>query len=161
MSIRRYLCCTVLMFIASASVSAETTSPWGPASVTDIVYKEQRVVFDVVDDDIKVLQNVLDRVSLLNNYNAGNPFVSSIVVVLHGQAIPVFAAKNYAQHKDLMTRAQSLSLSEIVHFKMCKAAAQHYFGMQPADFHGFIEMVPMADAEIVRLQQDEGHAYLR
>jgi hypothetical protein len=27
--------------------------------------------------------------------------------------------------------------------------------------HGFVRVVPMADAEIVRLQQEEGYAYMR
>lgn len=31
---------------------------------------------------------------------------------------------------------------------------------RPSDVHGFVQMVPMADAEIVRLQK-EGYAYMR
>jgi hypothetical protein len=43
---------------------------------------------------------------------------------------------------------------------MCRAAAQLQ-GFKPADIHGFVRMVPMADAEIVRLQQEEDFAYMR
>ncbi len=34
-------------------------------------------------------------------------------------------------------------------------------GYQPQDIHGFVEMVPMGDAEIIRLQYVEGHAYMQ
>lgn len=43
---------------------------------------------------------------------------------------------------------------------MCKAAAQLQ-GLKPEDIHGFVKMVSMADAEIVRLQQEEGFAYMK
>jgi intracellular sulfur oxidation DsrE/DsrF family protein len=59
-----------------------------------------------------------------------------------------------------MRRAQSLSVGGVIEYRMCKAAARLQ-GFQPADIHGFVRMVPMADAEIVRLQQEEGFAYLR
>lgn len=41
-----------------------------------------------------------------------------------------------------------------------KGAAAAMCGDRPADIHGFVEMVPMADAEIVRLRND-GYAYMR
>jgi hypothetical protein len=43
---------------------------------------------------------------------------------------------------------------------MCKVAAKGH-GFVPEDINGFVKMVPMADAEIVRLQQEEGYAYMR
>jgi intracellular sulfur oxidation DsrE/DsrF family protein len=43
---------------------------------------------------------------------------------------------------------------------MCKVAARGH-GFEPEDIHGFVELVPMADAEIIRLQQEEGHVYMR
>ena len=71
-----------------------------------------------------------------------------------------FARKNYAEYKELMHRAQSLVLGEVLKIKMCEIAARSK-GFQAEDIHGFVEMVPMGDAEIVRLQNDEGHAYMR
>ena len=82
------------------------------------------------------------------------------MVVLHGNEIPFFAIKNYAEYKDLMNRAQSLSLSGNIRFRMCKVAAQGH-GFKPEDIHGFVEMVPMADAEIIRLQREEHYAYMQ
>jgi intracellular sulfur oxidation DsrE/DsrF family protein len=42
---------------------------------------------------------------------------------------------------------------------MCRIAARSH-GLEPGDVHGFVSMVPMGDAEIVRLQQ-QGFAYMR
>lgn len=42
----------------------------------------------------------------------------------------------------------------------CLAATAKGHGFEPADIHGFVTMVPMADAEIIRLQQ-AGYAYMR
>jgi hypothetical protein len=114
----------------------------------------------VAVSSVSALSNVLDRASFLNNIYHANPFDSSIVIVLHGNEIPFFAIKNYAKYKELMTRAQSLTNSGNIRFRMCKVAAQGH-GFKPEDIHGFVEMVPMADAEIIRLQQEEHHAYMR
>jgi hypothetical protein len=103
---------------------------------------------------------VLDRISYLNTIYEADPFDSSIVVVLHGDEIPFFAIKNYARYKDIMARAESLTKNGNIQFRMCKVAAQGH-GFKPEDIHGFVEMVPMADAEIIRLQQEEGHVYMR
>jgi hypothetical protein len=31
----------------------------------------------------------------------------------------------------------------------------------PNDIHGFLKVVPMADAELTKLQQQDGYAYMR
>ena len=59
-----------------------------------------------------------------------------------------------------MRRAQSLTLAGPIVFRMCAVAARMH-GYQPEDIHGFVELVPMADAEIVRLQTEEGYAYMK
>jgi len=50
-----------------------------------------------------------------------------------------------------MKRAQSLIESEVITIRMCKIAAQSQ-GYSPEDIHGFIEMVPMGDSALIRLQ---------
>jgi intracellular sulfur oxidation DsrE/DsrF family protein len=112
---------------------------------------------DAVEDG---LENVLDRVSYLNNIYHGNPFEAAIVVVLHGDEIPMFAIENYGKYKDLMVRAQSLTVGGTIEFRMCTVAARNH-GLEPEDIHGFVKVVPMADAEIIRLQRDEGYAYMQ
>jgi intracellular sulfur oxidation DsrE/DsrF family protein len=149
-----------LLLPASLSLAAEDNVPWGQSKLDEVAYKPQKVVYDVAISSVSNLTSVLDRISYLNNVYEADPFESSIVVVLHGSEIPFFAIKNYAQYKDLMDRAESLTNNGNIRFRMCKQAAQGH-GFKPEDIHGFVEMVPMADAEIIRLQQEEHHAYMR
>jgi intracellular sulfur oxidation DsrE/DsrF family protein len=79
---------------------------------------------------------------------------------LHGPEINFFARKNYQQYKELVHRAQSLVAGETLKIKMCKLAAEGQ-GYKPNDIHGFIKIVPMGDAEIIRLQNEENHAYMQ
>ena len=80
--------------------------------------------------------------------------------MLHGAAIPLFADAYFEKYRELVKRAQSLSVGNVVDFRLCQASAKLQ-GYLPAHIHGFIKMVPMADAENIRLQQEEGFAYMR
>lgn len=154
------ICLLILLCISNTPVSAEITSPWGGASVTATEYKPQKVVYDVHVKTVEAVESVLDRASYLSSITGADPFDQSIVLVLHGPELSFFAIENYAKYKTLMHRAQSLVESEALSIKMCKIAAQSQ-GHSPADIHGFIEIVPMGDAEIIRLQYEEGHAYMQ
>ena len=101
-----------------------------------------------------------DRVSYLNNLYHADPFGTSIVLVLHGDEIPFFAISNFDKYKDLVTRAQSLTVGGTIDIRMCEVAARGH-GLTPANIHGFVKLVPMADAELVRLQQEEGYVYMQ
>jgi intracellular sulfur oxidation DsrE/DsrF family protein len=145
----------------TASPGADSANaPWGGASVTDTEYKPQKVVYDVHVQTAEAVASVLDRASYLSTITGADPFDQSIVLVLHGRELSFFAIKNYQKHKELMQRAQSLVESEALSIRMCKIAAQSQ-GYSPEDIHGFIEMVPMGDAEIIRLQYEEAHAYMQ
>ena len=139
---------------------AEQNAPWGKSSAESLNYKPQKVVYDVAASSIETFSHVLDRVSYLNNVYRADPFDASLVMVLHGDEIPFFAISNLEKYRDLMQRAQSLTVAGPVEFRMCQVAAKGH-GLEPEDIHGFIKVVPMADAEIVRLQQEEGHVYMR
>ena len=139
---------------------AEESAPWGRASLEPIKYKPQKVVYDVAASGIDMFEHVLDRVSYLNNIYRADPFDASLVMVLHGDEIPFFAVSNLEKYRDLMQRAQSLTIAGPVEFRMCQVAASGH-GLEPEDIHGFVKLVPMADAEIVRLQQEEAYVYMR
>jgi intracellular sulfur oxidation DsrE/DsrF family protein len=139
---------------------ADSKAPWGGASVTETQYKPQKVVYDVHVKTVAAVESVLDRASYLSTITGADPFDQSIVLVLHGTELSFFAKKNYPEHKELMHRAHSLVESEVITIKMCKIAAQSQ-GYEPEDIHGFVEMVPMGDAEIIRLQYEENHAYMQ
>jgi intracellular sulfur oxidation DsrE/DsrF family protein len=138
---------------------AETNAPWGRAKLDRIQYKPQKVVYDVSVNSVESLSRILDRVSYLNNVYRADPFDASIILVLHGNEIPFFAIKNYKKYAELMKRAQSLTVGGPIEFRMCKVAAKGH-GFEPKDIQGFVKMVPMADAELIRLQKEEGYAYM-
>lgn len=140
--------------------AAEPALPWGGATEINQEYSGQKVVYDTTTGSLEGLESVLDRASLISKLNGGNPLDSKIVIMIHGQSIPYFAGKNFSKYKELMTRANSLTVGDVIEFRMCRASAKLQ-GFSAKDIQGFVKMVPMADAEIVRLQQEEGFAYMR
>ncbi len=140
--------------------SAEPTDlPWGSANVMERDYEPRRVVYDVYVDSAREMDMVLDRVSMLNNVYEADPFESHIVMVLHGGEVPFFTREQFAEHEELMRRAKSLTDAGNIEFRMCGAAAR-LRGIDAADVHGFVNIVPMADAEIIDLQH-EGYVYMQ
>ncbi len=148
------------LLLTSFSSGLAAEAPWGSGNILDTSYKPQKVVYDVAVNSVRQVTSVLDRASYLSKITGADPFDSSIVLVLHGSEINYFAIKNYAENKDLMQRVESLVSSEVIKVRMCRLAAEG-LGYEPKDIHGFVEMVPMGDAEIIRLQNEEDHAYMR
>jgi hypothetical protein len=149
----------ILVAVSTTAIAAEKT-PWGGAVAQDYEYKPQKVVYDVNVTSVAAMTSVLDRASHLSKITGADPFDGSIVLVLHGHEINYFARKNYKKYKELVDRAQSLVAGEVLKMRMCKLAAEGQ-GYKPNDIHGFIKIVPMGDAEIVRLQNEEHHAYMQ
>jgi len=149
----------LLLFLSFAAHGGEA-APWGTATVDPVDYAPQKVVYDVAEGDPERFERILDRVSFLNNVYEADPFEASIVLVLHGDEIRFFGIENYDEYGEMMRRAQSLTVAGPVEFRMCRVAAQGR-GFEPDEIHGFVSMVPMADAEIIRLQQEEGYVFMR
>lgn len=151
---------SLLLAMALPAMAAETDAPWGKGQAAHYDYAPQKVLYDVSANGLEDFSNVLDRVSYLNNLYRADPFQASIVLVLHGDEIPLFAIDNHHKYAELMQRAQSLTLAGPIEFRMCRVAARGH-GYEPEDIHGFVKLVPMADGEIVKLQQEGGYAYMR
>lgn len=149
----------VASVLPGLSHAASPDAPWGHAKAVDQAYAKQKVVYDVTVGAEDKMRGVISRAMLLADLNGSDPFDSKIVILLHGNEIPFFAIKNHAKYRELMQRAQSATQSGVIEFRMCRLAAE-FHGFNPEEIHGFITLVPMADAEIVRLQQ-EGYAYMR
>lgn len=122
-------------------------------------YGPGNVVYDVSAPDTESVHGILDRISLLQNLYGNDPFEASIVVVLHEGAIPFFSRALAEEDPSLSDRARDLTLTGVIDFRLCRASAQMQ-GYKDEDFPDFLTLVPMADAEIVRLQQ-AGYAYIR
>ncbi len=161
MRLTSLLLSALMLSIPGYALAAEAANaPWGTAPTLEREYKGQKVVYDVAAKSVAEFNGVLDRASYLSQLNGADPFTNSIVLVLHGDELHYFATKNYVKYKELMERAQSLTVGEVIQFRVCAAAARSR-GLTAKDLHGFVQVVPMADAEIVRLQSEEGHAYMR
>jgi intracellular sulfur oxidation DsrE/DsrF family protein len=157
--IPRLFALLLALCLPGVCASGEDATPWGQATLVQKTYNKQKVVYDVMVKTVAQFENVLDRVSYLSVLNDADPFDSKIIIVLHGDEIGFFAIRNYAKYRKLMQRAQSLTVGGTVDIRMCKVAA-HRRGFEPQDIHGFVTMVPMADAEIIDLQT-QGFAYMQ
>lgn len=149
----------IVINICSLAIAQESP-PWGSAEASTMNYAPQKVLYDLTAGSEKKINNILDRASLLNKLYNNDPFDASIVIIIHGSAIPFFAKNQFEEYKALMQRAHNLQLTTRIEYRMCQASAKLQ-GFSPADIHGFINMVPMADAEIIKLQNEEGYAYMR
>ncbi|WP_455205423.1 DsrE family protein [Kaarinaea lacus] len=145
----KHIVIILLFSIITTSTMAAEQTPYSPA----------KVVYDVSSADAVAVNHILDRVSLLQNMYDNNPFEASIIIVVHEGAIPLFSKSQIHEHRDLVRRANSLTMGDIIQFRICSASAKMQ-GFTQKDFPDFVKMVPMADAEIVMLQHN-GYAYLR
>ncbi|WP_018863789.1 DsrE family protein [Thioalkalivibrio sp. ARh3] len=143
-----------LAFLAlPLKAAADDQMPWGSAEMMDREYEPRKVVYDVYVDTEDELNSVLDRVSMLNNVYESDPFEAHIVLVLHGQEVPFFTRDEFDEREETMRRAKSLTEGGVVEFRMCEASAR-LRGIDHDDVHGFVNLVPMADAEIIELQHE-------
>jgi intracellular sulfur oxidation DsrE/DsrF family protein len=139
---------------------AAENSPWGVVRESYSGYKPQKVLYDLTTGEEKKIINILDRVSYLNTLYGNDPFDSSTVVIIHGESIPFFTKAVFEKYKSTVTRAYNLTVGTTIEFRMCQASAKLQ-GFKPSDIHGFVKMVPMADAEMIKLQKEEGYAYMQ
>ncbi|MDH5546086.1 MAG: DsrE family protein [Gammaproteobacteria bacterium] len=151
------ICIVTFNALLNPTLASDSAS-WGTAKGVDYRYAPQKVLYDLTTGDAEHLKNIMDRVGLLYKLYDSDPFESSIVVIIHGDSIPFFSIAN-TQNYELMKRAYNFTLGSTIEFRMCQAAAK-VRGYEPRDIHGFVKMVPMADAEIVKLQK-EGYAYMQ
>ena len=158
MLIRLFMILYVMSQISFTGVAQANDAPWGVAKKSEFKYEPQKVLYDLTTGDKKSLINILDRAGLLFKLYDSDLFDSSIVIVIHGEAIPFFTIVDSIDF-ELVKRAYNLTVGTTIEFRMCQAAAK-VMGYEPKDIHGFVKMVPMADAEIVKLQK-EGYAYMR
>lgn len=143
-----------------AQAGEEAPAPWGTAAPVEQAYPGTNAVYDVRTGSPEGLEDVLDHAAYLSRVSGDDPFDSHIVLVIHGDALDLFAREHFAEHETLMTRARGLTLGGVIEYRICRTGAARR-GYAPDDFHGFASVVPMADAEIVRLQQQEGYGYMR
>lgn len=157
-------CVVIAVDVATNATHAQAQNPaWAPwgtsAPAIPTQYQAGKAVYDVAQNDPKEFNVLLDRISGLDAEYSHDPFDASIVVVLHGPELKFFDTRNFSKYEELVRRAQSLSVGTAISFRVCQRSADNQ-GIAPENLHGFLQLVPMGDAEIVKLQQ-QGYAYMR
>jgi len=118
-------------------------------------YGEQKVVYDFYFDAPEKMATALywlrAHMKPLQEapYNIPPDFLD-IKVVVHGTEIVTLARKNEERFPDIVSRVRYYDRLG-VDFKVCALAAQDY-NYQPADFYGFVDVVPSAMAELAHWQ---------
>lgn len=150
-----------LMIASTGSLFAHAqTTPWGTAAAQESNYTPQKVVYDVSLSTPEEFDIILDRLSGLSVEYGADPFDASIIAVLHGPEMSFFDIREFDKYEELVRRAQSMTVGGVIELRMCQRAASNR-GIEPEHVHGFIQLVTMGDAEIARLQQEEGYAYMK
>lgn len=134
------------------------TTCYAFSSSAETVYTPAKAVYDVTANNKSELNHLLDRAALLQRIYNNDPMDASIILVIHESAIKSFS-KNNRDNRELIQRADDLSAGDIIHFRLCSASAKIQ-GYSKDDFPAFIRPVPMADAEIIKLQ-NLGYGYLK
>ena len=142
--ILRIIFVSYLLLGTTVQLYASDEAPWGVAGVLDIEYEPQRVLYELTTGDKNKLSRLLDRIVYLYKLYQSDPLGSSILVVIHGDAILYFAIDGFLKNEKIMRRAQSLTVGTSIEFRMCRAAAR-LLNYAANDIHGFVNMVPMAD----------------
>ena len=150
-------------FCALAMLAGSTMAKAGALSTddgkTDFSYQPSKVVYDLTSGDPQVLGNILNRVAILQDLYDGSSSDASIIIMLHGPSVPLFIRDNQEQYEEAMRYARDLAGAGVIRFAMCKMSA-NFQGYDDAQVQEFVTLVPMGDAELIRLQ-NMGYAYLR
>jgi uncharacterized protein len=130
----------------AAAQTADTpygTAKFAPYSDIDSV-KQIRVVWDFNFSDPKAVNGVFNNLNALlratSEFGPKEIDPIHVVIVSHGPEVVVFAKKNFEKYKEIVDRAASFA-KQGVKFEICRNAAAAQ-GFAPADFHGFVTVVP-------------------
>lgn len=143
----------------ASNIVAEADVLSTDSSKSDIKYQPARVVYDLTSGDLNIVTNILNRVAILQDLYGAGSSDGSIIILLHGSSVPLFIRDNQGQNAEAMRYARDLADAGVIRFAMCKMSA-NFQGFEDKQVQEFVTLVPMGDAELIRLQ-NMGYAYLR
>ncbi len=143
----------LLLVLLAGSASA------APAAGTDGVdappISGSKVYLEVSPDgraDLEALFRALEQ-SLL----AGEPQSDPVVIILHGPDALPFIRGNYAKNRAIVDRAAKLEAFQRIDLRMSESWMREN-GFDQKDLLPFVSAIPLAPAEVERLEKD---GYLR
>lgn len=115
-------------------------------------------LFDVSDHSVEELEALLERADEITQMPSDDYADLEIVMILHGPDIDWFKQQNYENNKRLVDLAAKLDANAIIDLKVCEKAMTK-MGVQQEELPAFIESVPYAPDEMMRLL-NEGYIKL-
>jgi len=128
------------------------------ASLLQAEPKSEGYVFSVTVTSAKELEVVLNRAEDLRSLFDPEQH-SRIAIVLHGNELQLFQEQNYSSNMSVVDRARLLDQDNIIDIKACQTMMRT-LDIDQNELPSFIEQVPFAPAEIMRLEQQEGFTRL-
>lgn len=128
------------------------------ASLLQAEPKSEGYVFSVTVTSAQELEVVLNRAEDLRSLFDPEQH-SRIAIVLHGNELQLFQEQNYSSNMSVVDRARLLDQDNIIDIKACQTMMRT-LDIDQNELPSFIEQVPFAPAEIMRLEQQEGFTRL-
>lgn len=99
-------------------------------------------------DDLEDLFGMLE-----DSVAANEPQQDPVIIVLHGPEALPFIRRNYLEHRDIVDRAAKLRAFDRIQLLMCETWMRNN-GIDRDDLLPFVDTVPLAPAEVERLERD-------
>jgi len=115
-------------------------------------------VFGVTVNTVEQLDVILDRADSLRELFDPDQH-GRIAIVLHGNELQLFQKENYAANMSIVNKARQLDQENIIDIKACQTMMR-VLEIEQNELPDFIEQVPLAPAEIRRLQVEHGFTKL-
>jgi len=138
---------TVLLLALAAGSSGTTAAESGDRSSLP----ESRVYLQISPDGRDDLEALFE--ALEDSMAAGELQTEPVVIVLHGPEALPFIRRNYLANRSIVDRAAKLRAFDRIELRMCETWMRMN-GFGEHDLLPFVETVPLAPAEVERLERD-------
>lgn len=141
---------------AAVNEADETMAAAVPAAATEIITPSRfqaRIEKHSAEEIYELLSRAEKIAAGRDEYSTKEP----VVLVLSGEEIELFKRENYRNNKSLVDLAARLDAFNIIDVKVCTNWMSQR-GIELTDLPPFVDNVPQADQESMRLEKD-GYAY--
>lgn len=112
---------------------------------------QSKVFLQISPDGRKDLEALFH--ALEDSVAAGESQNEPVIIVLHGPEALPFIRRNYLEHQSLVDRAAKLQAFNRIELRMCETWMRNN-GFDEGDLLPFVGTVPLAPAEVERLERD-------
>lgn len=139
-----------LLALLLAAALARAAASDGASTLPDPL-QGSKVYLEITPHGRGDLEALFD--TLEESVAADEPQTQPVVIVLHGPEALPFIRRNYLENRAIVDQAAKLEAFDRIELRMCETwMRENGFGQD--DLLPFIEPVPLAPAEVERLEQD-------